>query len=132
MRIEIDNKVISKWKPVIENYFKYKNDYIKNLICLYCQWHSSNDINLDLTEKLNDIFNKINLLSKREKIISQYFNLIKGIIEFELESGKIIESDSTDFELSTDELIEIFGIDFLRFIDKQELRDNQINKLWQS
>lgn len=140
MKIDVDSRIISKWKPIIDTLFKYKNKYIIDVICQFCEWYSQKE-SLEVTsgsgsgstlpDRLSELIDKINT-SRREVIIDQVYNPITGVIELKLESGKYVSSDSTYFELSVDELIEIFGMDFVRFLNKQELRDNQINKIWQS
>lgn len=142
MKIDVDNRIISKWKPIVESFFKYKNKYIIDAICQFCEWYSQKE-SLEFTisgsgdgstlpDRLSELIDKINTSSRREVIIDQVYNPITGVIELKLESGKYVSPDSTYFELSVDELIEIFGMDFVRFLNKQELRDNQINKIWQS
>jgi hypothetical protein len=142
MKIDVDNRIISKWNPIVESFFKYKNKYIVDAICLFCEWYSEKENTTynrtgscdgsTLPDKLNDLIEKINTSSRREVITDQVYNSITGIIELKLDSGRYVSPDSTYFELSVDEIIEIFGIDFVKFLNTEELRDNQINKIWQS
>lgn len=141
MKIDVDSRIISKWKPIVESFFKYKNKYIVDTICQFCEWYSEKESTTfsrsgssdgsTLPDRLSELIDKIGS-AKRENVVGQVYNPITGIIELKLESGKYVSPDSAYFELSVDELIDIFGIEFVRFLNKEELRDNQIDKLWQS
>ena len=141
MKIDVDSRIISKWKPIVESFFKYKNKYIVDVICQFCEWYSdresttfsrsgSSDVST-LPDRLNGLIDKINS-TKREIVVGQVYNPVTGVVELKLESGKYVSPESTYFELSIDELIDIFGIEFVSFLNKEELRDSQINKIWQS
>lgn len=149
-----DNKeqIYKKWMPIIDN-FNYKNIIINRLVCLYCEWHSvkyneyisslpvvpagfkpgpgcwTNDGKSDLPEQLLEIKNKITSFDKIE-IIGTFFNPISGIVEYKLSNGKFIPiGDKIEYQPSTEDVIQIFGIEFLKEIDPEEFRNTQIEKI---
>ena len=129
----IEKNIIRKWEPVIESFFNYKNKILTEHICNYCEWHSlsyydSRNAN-DLTDKLNEIKHKIDN-SKRVGIIRNVFNVFTGVEEYELSNGRYVPVNSSfSYELSTDELIEVLGLEYMKFYDPIEFRDKQIDKI---
>lgn len=125
-----ESLIIKKWMPVIENHLKFKNSNINRLICIYCEWYSSDTLSGgdDLTNILMNIKEKIDT-HERIEILGKYLNPASGHIEYKLASGKFIPLKDTDYELPEDELIELFGIEFIRDLDPQKFRDDQLNKL---
>lgn len=128
---EIDRSMtVKKWMPIIERHLHYKNNSINTLICFYCEWYTKDVYeNSDLPDRLMEIKDKIDSYSRIE-ILGQFFNPASGIIEYKLKNGKFISAESqVDYELSDDELLEIFGIGFIRELDPQKFRDIQLDKL---
>jgi len=128
---KLDTNITKKWMPVIENHLKYKNSNMNELICFYCEWFASDDsdqVGSDLTNMLMDIKEKIDSFERIE-IVGKYFNPASGHIEYKLQSGKFIPVKDGDYELSDNRLIELFGIDFIRDLDPQKFRDNQLDKI---
>lgn len=125
-----DIRITNKWMPVIERHLKYKNNNISTLICLYCEWYTSgSEEHNDLTDKLIEIKDKIDSYERIE-ILGKYFNPASGHIEYKLESGKFIPIDSEiSYELSDNDLIKMFGIEFIRDLDPQKFRDRQLDKI---
>ena len=122
-----------KWLPVIEHKFQLKNENIIDLICLYSEWYLS-DLNDNITstnlpEKLEEIRFKIDTYSRIE-ITGTFFNPASGIVEYGLSNGEFIPKvGQTKWDLSDKDLINIFGIDFIRSLDTQKFRDNQLDKI---
>lgn len=126
------NIAIKKWSPIIENHLNYKNKYVNDLICTYCEWYVSDPLDLDtsntLPNLLMEIKEKIDSWDRIE-ILGKYFNPASGHIEYKLKSGKFIRTKDSDYELSNEDLIELFGIEFIRDLDPQKFRDIQLNKI---
>ena len=129
----IERSIIQKWQPVIESFFNYKNKLLTEHICNYCEWHSLSYYNSenanDLTDKLNEIKYKLDN-SKRVGIVRNVFNVFTGIEEYELSNGRYVPVNSSfSYELSCDELIEVLGLEYMKFYDPIEFRDKQIDKI---
>jgi len=128
----IDRKVVGKWKPIIEGNFYIRNRNLIEHICNYCEWFSINDTSYGenkLPEKLVEIKNNLSN-SKRVTIIKKVFNLYTGVEEYELSNGRYVPVKSEfNYELSTDELVEVLGLEYMKFYDPIEFRDKQIDKI---
>jgi hypothetical protein len=127
---EFDIKLINKWSPIVENYLKVNNTYFKYLCCHYLEFLSlrKNDISSDILE----LEKKTDLYKFRIKIVDYYFNILTGKVEYLLESGKIIDPDNYMDLLEVDDLVDIFGLDFLKEFDLSESREYKINKLYEN
>ena len=128
----IDKKIIQKWAPVIESFFNFRNKILTEHICNYCEYHSlsyynSEDAN-NLTDRLNEIKCKIDN-SERVGIVRNVFNIFTGAEEYELSNGRYVTINSSNYELSTDELIQVLGLEYMRYYDPIEFRDKQIDKI---
>ena len=128
----IDKKIIQKWAPIIESLFNYRNKILTEHICNYCEYHSlsyynSEDAN-NLTDRLNEIKCKIDN-SERVGIVRNVFNIFTGAEEYELSNGRYVTINSSNYELSTDELIQVLGLEYMKFYDPIEFRDKQIDKI---
>jgi len=121
------DQIKKKWLPIIDNHFNLKNKRIEELICFYCEWLAITE-EPELANKLIDIKDKIDSF-ERIGIKRKVFNPSSGVIEYELVNGKFVPEKGGTFELNNDELIKIFGIEFIRTIDPEGFRDNQLNKL---
>jgi len=123
-----DKLVIDKWTPLVDKHLNIKNTYFKFLCCHYFHYlkHQKEDISLeilDFKEKVSKMdFFKI-------EIKKEYFNLLTGRKEYLLQNGNIFDPESFDVFLSTDELIQIFGIEFITHLDPTLSRDFKINKI---
>ncbi len=123
---------IRKWSPVIDNHLNFKNKSVNDLICIYCEWFTSDPLDQELGNSLPnvlmDIKEKIDSWDRIE-IVGKYFNPASGHIEYKLKSGKFIKDKDSNFELSNEDLIELFGSEFIRDLDPQKFRDIQLNKI---
>jgi hypothetical protein len=128
----IDKKIIQKWAPIIESLFNYRNKILTEHICNYCEYHSlsyynSEDAN-NLTDRLNEIKCKIDN-SERVGIVRNVFNIFTGAEEYELSNGRYVTINSSNYELSTDELIQVLGLEYMKYYNPIEFRDKQIDKI---
>jgi hypothetical protein len=132
-RIDKDRvRTIKKWSPIIENHLNYKNKSVNDLICVYCEWYVSDPLDLDTGNTLPNILMEIKEKIdswERIEILGKYFNPASGHVEYKLESGKFIRTKDSDYELSNEDLIELFGIEFIKDLDPQKFRDIQLNKI---
>lgn len=124
------NNILQKWRPVIENSTNIKNTYIVDIMCLFCEdYYINNPENTDLPEKIANIVILLKESEKRE-VKRTLYNPLSGEIEYELDNGfTITEWNRFKKEPTTDELIYLFGIDFVRELDKQKFRENRLNKI---
>lgn len=128
---KIDNNIIKKWEPVVENMgYTLNNKVLIEHICNYCEWKSSLKLDSDeFSNLLLKIRENINN-SKRVGIVRTVFNVLTGVKEYELDNGKYVPANSTSYyELSNDELIKVFGIEYIKFYDPKEFRNKQIDKI---
>jgi hypothetical protein len=128
----IERSIIQKWQPVIESLFNFRNKILIEHICNYCEYHSlsyynSEDAN-NLTNRLNEIKCKIDN-SERVGIVRNVFNIFTGVEEYELSNGRYVTINSSNYELSTDELIQVLGLEYMKYYDPIEFRDKQIDKI---
>lgn len=121
-------KSIKKWSPILENVLGTKNNELIKLVSIFAEKYCvENPLSDDLPEKLNEIKNKI---SKKRIEVKTFYNTYTCKIEYELPSGiRINESGDIYDELSTEDIIELFGIEFARFHDKEGFRENRLNEL---
>ena len=88
-----------------------------------------NIIEIKDRDKLNEIKYKLDN-SKRVGIVRNVFNVFTGIEEYELSNGRYVPVNSSfSYELSCDELIEVLGLEYMKFYDPIEFRDKQIDKI---
>jgi hypothetical protein len=128
------DKVIKKWSPVLENVLGAKNKELIKLVSIFAEKYSvENPSSDDLPEKINEIKSKI---SKKRIEVKTFYNTYTSRIEYELPSTiierpgiRINESGDIYDELSTDNIIELFGIEFARYVDKEGFRENILNEL---
>ena len=148
------SKMTRKWSPVIENLSNFKNKKLIEHICVFCEWYSviyeankipvlrvsgqpiwdtsgSSDMdhNNMLPELLKEIVEKIKKYSYRSDIICKSYNFLTGMEEYKLSNGEFIPTTGYDVELNTDQISEIFGLDYLKYVDSQTYRDIQIDKI---
>lgn len=126
------SKVIKKWTPVFEN-MGLKNRHLIEVMCLFAEdFHiraGSDEVMLNsLPEKIHNLLDVIK--NKRQPVKQTYYNPISGRIEYELENGLII-NDYNQFEneLTTSDIIQLFGVEFAMELDKVGFREEQLNKI---
>jgi|LakMenEpi03Aug12_release.lakeMendotaPanAssembly.Ray.scaffolds.fasta_scaffold138294_5 hypothetical protein len=121
-----------KWTPVIERVFSsLKNRSILRMICYYSEWVSS-DTEQDKTgvpKILSNLKEKLESFDRIE-VECKVYNPATGIFEFKLKNGKYVPIDTEfEYKLSDDEMIELFGIDFLSKVDRVWSREYTLNNL---
>jgi hypothetical protein len=122
-----DKNVIEKWSPLVERHLDIKNSYFKYLCCHYFDflYEKKGDISEDILDF------KENILSLKDFKISiekEYINLLTGRKEYLLSNGLIFDPKS-DIFLTTNELIRIFGIEFITHLDPVLSRDFKIETI---
>lgn len=130
-KIDSSNKlsITKKWGPIVQNYISMSNANLLEYICMYCEWYSSDEDSLDLPTKLNEIKNKVES-SIRVDIECKSFNPLTGNIEYKLSNGNyILTTGSVDILPTDGQLLDLFGIDFLRDLDPIIFRDKQLDKI---
>lgn len=122
------SNIIKKWKPVINN-IGVVNDKLAEYICIFCEDYCYNNPEKnDIAEKIKDLLLK---LSKENiEVVKTYYNPVYGKVEYELSNGLIVdEFNKFNKELTTQNLIELFGINFVRELDIKGFRDNRLNDI---
>jgi len=123
-----ETKIIDMWSPIVDKHLVIKNNYFKYLTCHY--FHFLSNRKGDISEDILEFKDKIsNLLSYKKEIKKEYINILTGRKEFLLEDGTIFEPSSIDFFLTTEQLVEIFGIEFITSLDPTLSRDFKINQI---
>ena len=140
----IDNeKILIKWLLIIEAQFGYRNDKINKILCIYSEWYSYFVINCcdlkDLKikfENLKEIFDKIKEKihifdrDNRVEILGEFLNPYSGLIEYKLSTGEYInKGDKVETGFNAQQMLELFGEDFIKFYSIGDYRDIQINKV---
>jgi hypothetical protein len=139
----MDKKMIlKKWKPIIEDIFKYKNEYLVDIICIYCEAYSnkinnSNNINHwdwdsnKLQKILIELKNKLESVERLE-VKKTYYNPYTGLIEYELENEIIVDEKNIIKDFDEKTFIKLFGkigLEIIRDIDISKFRDERINEI---
>lgn len=123
------DKIIKKWMPIFKS-IGIQNQTLLEMFCLYGEQYAiSNPGASDLPEKINDLISKLKSANKLKVVCSRY-NPLTGKLEHELENGLIVDEDNKfEKELSQEELVGVFGVDFIREINKPEFRENRLNSI---
>jgi hypothetical protein len=139
--------VLSKWGPVLKTYLplvvnkstliaigcyaewftivqEYKNIYASCASILDPLSTTSTITGSNLPDEINEINEKIRKFERIE-ILGKYFNPSSGIVEYKLANGEYIPVDKEiEYKLSVDEMISIFGFDFVHdYVPTSLLRD---------
>lgn len=122
-----------KWSPVIEEIFRsLKNRSILRIICYYSEWISS-DTEQDKTgvpKILSNLKEKLENFDRIE-VDCKVYNPVMGVFEFKLKNGKYVPIDTEfEYKLSDEEMIELFGIEFLSKVDRVWSREYTLNNLF--
>ena len=123
------DKIIKKWGSVVNN-IGIQNQKLVEIFCLYAENHVIKyPYSEDLPEKINNLIWKLKSTEKLEVVCTRY-NPLTGKLEYELENGIIVDEDNKfNKELSQEELVSIFGVDFIREVNKEEFREKRLNNI---
>jgi hypothetical protein len=123
------DNIFKKWMPIFKS-IGIQNQTLLEIFCLYGEQYSiSNPNGLDLPEKINDLIWKLKSANKLKVVCSRY-NPLTGKLEHELENGLVVDEDNKfEKELSQEELVSVFGVDFIREINKTEFRENRLKSI---
>jgi hypothetical protein len=123
-----DKKIIDKWSPLVDKHLNIKNTYFKYLCCHYFEYHKIKTE--DISEIIVSFREKIGHLDNfKIEIKKEYINLLTGRKEYLLVNGMVFDPESFDVFLTTKELVDIFGIEFITHLDPTISRDVKINQL---
>lgn len=123
------DKILKKWTPVFES-IGIVDGELRKILCLFSEDYCNRNPNKeDLQYIIEDILKTLDKTKKIE-ITKTVYNPITGRIEYELENGLIVdEKNKFKTELSTKDIVSLFGVDFAREIDKQGFREERINEI---
>ena len=122
------NKVVSKWGPIIKN-LGVVNTKLIEYISVYCEKYIlENPDSDDLPIKLKNILSKLS--KKRIEVTKTYYNPLYGKFEFHLSNGLIVdEFNKYESDLFLDDMIFLFGVDFVRELDVEKFREERLNNI---
>lgn len=120
---------LTKWAPIMEN-LGIVNKHLSEVMSFFCENYIVNNPDSDdLPEKVNNLLLKLQN-SEKSEIKRTLYNPISGEIEYELENGFIItEKNKFKREPTIEEMVDLFGIDFIRELDTQKWREHTLNKI---
>jgi len=120
----------NKWGPVIKGVFpSLKNPSMLRMLCYYSEWINSDDPSKSLPKKLSNLKERLESFDRIE-IDCKVYNPSTGSFEFRLKNGKHVPVDSEfEYKLSDEEMIELFGIEFLSKVDRKWSREYTLNNL---
>lgn len=127
---KVDRSIVSKWSPVVEMYGVLRNSFLTSHICNFCEWISKSEKGENLPLFLEDIYTKMESVDRVE-IIAKVFNPITCIEEYKLSNGRYVPIADKNFryELTIDELSNIFGIEYVKYLSIEDYRDIQLTKI---
>ena len=118
------DRAVTNWSPILNN-LGFTNKKIVHILSIYCEKRSDSQ---DLTSELKKLYHSIS--RKRIEVVKTYYNTFLGKIQYELSNGVIIDEDNQfERDLSQEELIELFGVDFVRELDVETFRENRLKDL---
>lgn len=121
--------LVKKWGPIIKD-FGVKNEELVEKISIFCEKNiidNPNNVEL-LVNNLKNILDKIS--KKRVEVIKTYYNPFYGSFEYELSNGLIVnEGKEFTTDLTTQDMVDIFGIEFTRELNPQEFREERIKNI---
>ena len=141
------DRALKKWRPIIDNMLLIKNIELLTNICIYCEWynlkiyevlaspvvngntqviHQTNDEEAHLSTKVKEILQKVKNSTDRIEIVGSYLNIVTGAVEYKLENGEFIEEN---YELSDENLIKLFGLEFIKDVYIEKYRNINIDKI---
>lgn len=126
-------KIIQKWTPIFES-MGLPDTKVRELFCLFAEDYSirANQGLVDsdkLPEVIDGLLKTLEKVEKRE-VKRTLYNPITGKIEYELDNGIVIdEKNKFKQEPSIKQLIYLFGVDFVREVDKQGFREERLNEI---
>lgn len=126
--MNLDKKIIDKWNDYVTKHLKMNNVYLEFIFCHYLEYLQSE--NKDIGKEIVNFKNKISTKNKYKKeIIKEYFNCLTGRKEYLLNDGSFIDVDNFVYSLDINDLVDIFGLEFLNKFDIVETRDFKIDKI---
>jgi hypothetical protein len=127
MNLDI-KRVVSKWGPIIKN-LGIVNEKLIEYISIYCEnYMINNPDSEDLPEKLKNIISKLS--NRRIEVSKTYYNPLYGKIEYELSNGLIVdEFHNYHNDLTIDDMILLFGVEFTRDLDIKKFREERLNNI---
>ena len=120
--------VIKKWRPILETYFTRRNAFL-DLLSLYCEWYTI--ANPSEIGKLEDKLTNIDEITRdvrfKKTVVERCFNVLTGEPEYLLEDGTYY--NKSYLHLTLDELVFIFGDEFIKWVNLTDYRDDTLIKV---
>lgn len=120
---------VRKWAPIVDMHLNIKNKHFRYMCCYYFEFLSSEN-GIDISEEILNFKTKLSeLKSYKKEIKREYINILTGRKEYLLEDGKMFDPESINDPLKVDDLVQIFGLDFITKLDVSMSREFKINQL---
>lgn len=119
-----------RWINVVAPVFGWHHEEstLLRILCYYCQWCVCNEIE-DLPKQIADIKQRIQDPLRYGLVGHEYCQKTGEFVIVTEDGQKVPIGTTFSDELSDDEMIEIFGLDFLSLVDRKWHRHKLINDL---
>lgn len=126
--MKLEKEIIKKWSPYVDKHLNIKNIHFNYLCCHYLDFLQKG--NQDIGKKIIEFKDKISSMETfRFEIEKEYFNLLTGRKEYLLSDGSIVDPDNFVEFLSINDLVDIFGMEFLNKFDLEESRNYKLDEI---
>jgi len=121
-------KSFQKWSPIIKN-LGVVNEKLIVYISIYCEKYILENPKSDnLPEKLKNLLDKLS--NNRVEVVKIYYNPLYGKLEYKLSNGLVVdEFHRYENDLSIDDMIYLFGLEFTRDLDIENFRETRLNNI---
>jgi hypothetical protein len=119
-----------QWISVVAPVFGWHHDdsTLLRILCYYCQWCVANEIE-GLPRRIADIKQRLHDPERYGLAGHEYCNKTGEFFLVQSDGQRVPIGTTFSDELSDDEMIEIFGLDFLSMVDRKWHRHKLINDL---
>ena len=134
MMVKFDNSKLdeyyTQWISVVAPIFGWHHDdsILIRIICYYCQWCVLNELN-DLPKKIAHLKQTLQNPSRYGLVGHEYCEDTGEFVLVQEDGQRVPVGTTYSDKLSDDEMIELFGIDFLSKVDRKWHRHKLINDI---
>lgn len=123
--------MIKKWSPIITDLFEFKNEYLINTICIFCEHYHLNRNQYELISKLKEIKKRLYDIESIE-VSKSYYNPVTGLVTHKLINGLVVDQNFHIRDMDQEKFISIFGeigLEIIRESNKPEFRNLRIMRI---
>ena len=119
-----------RWVDVVDRMFGWHrhDSTLMRILCYYCQWCLSNDETV-LPKKIAQIKNTLQDPARYGLAGQEYCQETGEFVLVKTDGTRVPSGTTFEEELSDEEMIEMFGIEFLSKVDRKWHRNKLINDL---